>query len=413
MHKQMQEAVILLKMNDHSLIEKIKNIHRDFQLAGAPSNTLLNSSKDLLSYILSLLKNELPILPNLSLDQWGKLVPLLKSHYISPLLYHRVSVLPYELQPPNEVVNQLRIAFLNNRVQGLKIEKQIGEISDTFSKRGIRVLFLKGSATAWSVYPDPVLRSFADFDILVVPENVNSARGILESLGYKCRAKIFEILEESHCEELFAYDNIKEDRLRIELHWGLHCFSWIKSAVSVRDLFSRSVKSKGPSFSMETLDLVDSLIYSALHMFLNHTHDIRLNWIYDIALIAKQLKVPGDWQMLQERSVSWNVRYAVELALKMAELWTDFKIPDGFSNFSLWPEPNKVERVNWHNVKSKDKSWINMLKLRMPQNLNYYEKVRFVYRILFPPASYIRNNFAARFLPFSYVKRWLKWGSRI
>jgi hypothetical protein len=158
-------------MNNYNLIENIKNIHRDFQLAGAPSNALLNRSKDLLNYILSLLKNELPILPNLSLEQWGELVPLLKSHYISPIIYHRVSVLPHELQPPSEVVNQLRIAFLNNRAQCLKIEKQIGEISDVFVKSGIRVLFLKGVAMAWSVYPDPVLRSFNDIDILVVPEN--------------------------------------------------------------------------------------------------------------------------------------------------------------------------------------------------------------------------------------------------
>jgi hypothetical protein len=400
-------------MNNYNLIENIKNIHRDFQLAGAPSNALLNRSKDLLNYILSLLKNELPILPNLSLEQWGELVPLLKSHYISPIIYHRVSVLPHELQPPSEVVNQLRIAFLNNRAQCLKIEKQIGEISDVFVKSGIRVLFLKGVAMAWSVYPDPVLRSFNDIDILVVPENVISARGILESLGYKCRAKIFEILKEFHCEEQFIYENVKEDRLQLELHWALHAFSGIKGKVSIDEIFSRSVKARAPYFSIEILDLVDRLIHSALHMLFGHTHDVRLNWIYDIALIAKQLKVPGDWQILQERSVTWNARYAVEHALKMAESWTDFKIPDAFSNFFLWPEPSEVERVSWHDGKIKNIYWLNLLRLRMPQNLKYFNKLRFFYRVIFPPTIYIRKTYAARFLPFSYVKRWLKWVPRI
>jgi hypothetical protein len=400
-------------MNDPNLIEKIKNVHIDFQLAGAPRNALLNSSKDLFNYILSLLKNELPILPDLSLEQWAELLPLLKSHYISPIIYHRVSVLPCELQPPSEVVNQLRIAFFNNRVQCIKIEKQISEISDTFSKRGIRVLFLKGSAMAWSVYPDPVLRAFADIDILVVPESLNSAWEILESLEYKSMEKIFDISKESQIEELFAYDNKKEDRLLIELHWDLHCFSGIKNKDTVNDLFSRSIKVKVPSFSIETPDHVDKLIHSALHMFLNHAHDIRLNWIFDIALIAKQLKVPYDWQMLQERSVSWNARYAVELALKMAELWTDFKIPDAFSNFSFWPEPSEVESVNWHNVKLKDKSCLNLLALRMPQNLNCFKKLHYYCRSLFPPAIYIRKKYPARPLPFSYVKYWLKWIPRI
>lgn len=396
-------------MNDHELLEDILDMHRGFQLAGVPDNALLKTSKDSTNYILSLLKNELPILPDISREQWDELFFLLKSHYISPLIYHRVSVLPRELQPPTEVVNQLRTAFLNNRVQCFKTEKQIGGISDAFAQNGTRALFLKGSALAWSVYPDPVLRLFADIDILVVPENVNSARRILESLGYKCRARIFEVLRESQWEEQFVYDKFKEERLPIELHWDLHRFSGIKSEGTIHELFNRSTKVNAPSFSIETPGLVDNLMHSALHMLLNHTHEIRLNWIYDIALLAKMLTVPNDWRMLQERSVSWNARCAVEHALKTAELWTDFKIPDAFADFSLWPEPNEVERANWHNVKLKDKSWVNMVKLRMPQNANGLEKLHFFYRLLLPPAIHIRKSHPARFLPFSYVKYWLKW----
>jgi hypothetical protein len=404
---------LLKKMNEHDWLEKIQSIHRDFQLAGVTSNALLKTSRDSLNYVLSLLKNEPPLLPDLSLTQWRELLSLFKPHSISPILYQRLSVLPHELQPPKEIVNQLRITFLNMRAQCFPIEKQIGEIAAAFGQRGIRVLFLKGAALAWSVYPDPVLRPFADIDILVLPENVGPAREILESLGYKCPVKKFEILRESLWEEIFFHTNIKEDRLIIELHWDLHRFSAIKNDFSLSELFSRSRKVKAPSFFIETLDLVDSLNYSALHMFFNHTHEIRLNWIYDIALIAKQLKVPDDWRMLQQRSVSWNARIAAEQALKMAELWSDFKIPEAFGDFSLWPQPSAVEITSWHNVKSKDKFLFSMLKLRMPQNLNFFEKLHFFYRFLFPPVLHIRKSYPGRFLPFLYVKYWLKWFRRI
>jgi len=90
------------------------------------------------------------------------------------------------------------------------MERQLREIIEGFQEEGVRVLVLRGPALAFSLYPDPAMRPSCDLDLLVLPEQVVQARGILEDLGYKCLAKRFETARDFFREECFVHQKNPE-----------------------------------------------------------------------------------------------------------------------------------------------------------------------------------------------------------
>ena len=90
------------------LLEEIRNIHTGRKLCGEPQNALLNVSDDLLLYVLSLLRDDSPAVPDASIPEWNELISALSSHWITPLLYWKIGHLPYELRPPEDTTAQMR-----------------------------------------------------------------------------------------------------------------------------------------------------------------------------------------------------------------------------------------------------------------------------------------------------------------
>ena len=76
------------------LLEKLRYIHKDQMLCGEPRNALLNTHDNLLLYLLSLLRGDAHFLPEVSIDEWKKLLDALRSHWITPLLYYQIGNSP-------------------------------------------------------------------------------------------------------------------------------------------------------------------------------------------------------------------------------------------------------------------------------------------------------------------------------
>jgi len=346
------------------------------------------------------------------MNKWSKVLSLLKLHWILPLLYREIAAWPQELRPPEEVLHKMRKSFLASRVRCHHMEKQLSEIIKAFQNRGIRVLVLKGPALAWSVYSDPAMRPSGDLDLLVLPQQISKARDILEQLDYKCLGKRFEHCRDFYSEETFAPQKDKRENRVIELHWDLHSFSGVNKDVRLEDLFQRAAKIEESGLTFETLHPVDALIHRAINMILWHNRDIRLIWIYDTSLLAQRLVVPHDWELLQERSVSWRARLALEKSLKMAEVWIGLKLPDGFNDFSRWPRPTEAEVANWSNVLHRYDRINSFFKLHWSNSSGSLEKARFLFHLLFPNPKRMRMDYPSPhewLLPLSYVRRLYRW----
>jgi len=410
----LNEAVSIYSERATRLKEVMQEIHPSLKLCGTSDKSLLDLSDELVTYVRSVLRDESPLSPEASVDEWSSLLNFLRGNWIIPFVYRKIGSLPQECRPPETITDEMRQDFLVSVVRSLHMERQLREIIEGFQEEGVRVLVLRGPALAWSLYPDPAMRSSCDLDLLVIPEDVIKARGILERLGYRCLAKRFETARDFFREECFIHQEKPGNKFPVDLHWvhwELHPFFKGSEEVDILDLFQRAWKVETPTLAFETLHPVDYLIHSAIHLIMIHKNEMRLSWIYDTALLAQHLQVPDDWETLQERSVSWSARLPVEHCLKMAQVWVGLELPEGFDDFSTWPQPTEDERTVWADTMRHH--WVTILLKRSLANPSLLiKRVPSLLRLLFPHPDIVRFCYPTSsnwLLPISYVRRWFRW----
>jgi len=399
-------------LNFDRRLDEIYRLYPSFKFCGGPRNAILSVSEDLLRYVLSLLKQDPILSPKVPITKWSNLLSILNTHWIVPLLYWHVARLPDEFRPPGLILDRMKMAFRWSRSRCFLLEKQLEEILSAFKDKEIRVLVMKGPALGKMVYTDPVLRPASDLDILVKPDQVVHSRAVLEGLGYKCLGKRFEISRDFYNDEIFVNQKNQRHNRQVELHWDLHRFSGIRRDVGVADLIDRAAEVNAAPFAFEALDPIDALIHRAVSNAFDKGTSMRMIWVYDVKLLAEHLTTPEDWRTLQERSVAWRARLAVEHSLNMAEAWAGFQIPSRFEDFSDWPEPTQIEVKAWSKITQKHQGLTRLFSLHMDKATSLKDKIRYYFNLLFPSPNYIRSSYPPSnkwLLPFSYVRRWWRW----
>jgi hypothetical protein len=198
----------------------------------------------------------------------------------------------------------------------------------------------------------------------------------------------------------------------VELHWALHFFSGLTRSVNIEDLFSRAIIIDANQYSFKALDPVDALIHRALNNAFKHFMDMRLIWIIDLELLAKNLKTSDDWEVLKERSINWCACMATELGIRMAEVFLAFKHPEPFQNYSNWPSPCEKEQSAWNRIAYKKRSMLDLFYFYHWDLRDISTILKSIFYSLFPSKAYMKLSYRVsdnQSLYFSYIRRWLKW----
>ena len=131
----------------------------------------------LLRYVL---KGDVPDLPN-DVD-FEKLYEFGRSHGVENMLY--VGLKDLKIDVPKDVFQKFYYSYLMSikidTLQTMELEK----IGKAFEKAGIDYIPLKGSVVKY-FYPMPNYRKSGDIDVLVRGEDLESARTVVENMGYK------------------------------------------------------------------------------------------------------------------------------------------------------------------------------------------------------------------------------------
>jgi hypothetical protein len=141
-------------------------------------------------------------------------------HHVTPLLYRHV----HDLGPdaiPAEVLDELRTRSRGIAAHNLKLTLELLSLLQGLEAAGAPGVIWKGPALAYTLYPSPELRTFADLDIILRPEDRHRARAVLNERGYRASPDAF--LNE---DELFGIGSQDatlwnpENRTSVDLHWG-------------------------------------------------------------------------------------------------------------------------------------------------------------------------------------------------
>jgi len=179
----------------------------------------------------------------------------------------------------------------------------------------------------------------------------------------------------------------------IDLHWIAHVSYGNRMRVETETLFRNARSVQIGDVKTDMMHPVDALIYASQHMILIHSHVIRLNWIYEIAQLARMLAVPSDWFELQQKSIARGACLAVEKALKMSQLWTGLVLPGQFADFTRWPSPNKAETTALADALQRRENPVVFVKLYLGNVTNAGSFLKVFFKLIFPTQDYMRHRY--------------------
>jgi hypothetical protein len=341
------------------------------------------------------------VLPPGEAKEWERWLDILEPHRVLPLLYHNVVHEGVAPSLPSDVAARLKNAYMASWAGSARLEREIASISALFGQDGIPFLVLKGIGFSRTIYLDPAMRPFDDLDLLVNTRDFGRARSLLKSIGYRATTG----LGLEHHQEFLREE--KGNDYRVELHRTLNIFPRIGWGLPVREVFERAIEVKVAGCTFRTLHPVHAFLHSTLHTFTHHREEIRLIWIHDLARMVEHLS-GDDWKELQQASVIWMARMAVEEGLTMARTWFGTMVSAPFSDFSLWPAPNDKELELWESLG--DQGQISgLMRLYGSEHFGLLERIQQVYYLAFPPAHVMAKRYpvSRRFLlPLAYARRW-------
>ena len=127
-------------------------------------------------------------------------------------------------------------------------------------------------------------------------------------------------------------------------------------------------------------------------------------------MLAQGLKGPGDWKILQDRSVNWGARISVEYALNLAQILTGLQLPEGVCDFSSWPEPTADETTAISNTLNRHSRPDIKLRLRLSACATSRQKIRFLIKFIVPKPDLMRVYYPdGTPVFFCYFRLWGRW----
>ncbi|WP_216909548.1 nucleotidyltransferase family protein [Synechococcus sp. CCY 0621] len=170
-------------------------------------------------------------------------------------------------------------------------------VLEALQRAGVRVLVLKGTLLAHTVYGSPEQRLRVDTDLLVPPEQRSAAEQVLRDLGL---APITPLSANTiDTQELWVGDG-SEGRRLIDLHWLLLNNPVFADLLGFEELWERRQPFTIAGFTASGLGPCDALLHAALHYFVHHVgQDRPAQWLLDGDLLWLQLNQAARDELVQ------------------------------------------------------------------------------------------------------------------
>jgi len=332
-----------------------------------------------------------------------------KQELVKQLDYHGITLLALHCGTlPPDVVKQIdgrKAMMVANET--LK-QTALTELFDAFEQAGLKnsILF-KGSALAYTVYPEPWLRPRSDSDCLIDQSDYQQFSKVFNELGYQ---KLFAI-EGKHIsyQSTFSKALVGQATLSIDLHWRINNRQTLANTFDVHELIESSQHLLQLSNAIKIPSTINSILIASLHRLGHHQNEERITWLYDIYLLANTLS-DNDWRHLCNKAGDKKIAAITLNALKYCQRLFDMEIPrdaeQTLIDLAAKDEPSQLfldrDLPEWryfvHDLKGLT-GWRNKLGL--------------MFENIFPNPSYVRQQMGTKNTALAYLKRMIRGLQRI
>lgn len=246
----------------------------------------------------------------LTADGWSAVLASARRHGLLPLLESRVGR-DATLGPrlPVSVRSALTDGYLHSRLRSRSLRAQLREILEALEEAGASAIALKGAYLGEAVYGDPALRPHNDLDLLCLPSEISTVSEVMEGLGYTPReGNPYVDYERLH--HLAPFD--RPGSVPVEIHRGLVAPDG-GARLPVEELWERATEVSLAECDARALAPEDQLLHLCAHMAVNHTFDVPLLHLCDVAYASRTYGSRVDWALLKRRARDTGLGEAVDL----------------------------------------------------------------------------------------------------
>ncbi|WP_209122932.1 nucleotidyltransferase family protein [Alkalihalobacillus sp. BA299] len=265
---------------------------------------------------------------------WDLFLELSMHHRAYPMLHSKLKK-TNETVVPEYVLQEINHQFRRNTFKMLNLSAEMEQVNQIFSKRGIRLLFLKGPVLAQSLYGDISLRTSSDLDFLIPIENLEEAEQLLVELGYEKDDYIETVLSDWRWRHHHVTYFHPQKGIKMEIHWRLH--PGPRKEQSFNELWERKQLSSLTSTPVYILGNEDLFLFLVSH---GARHGwSRLRWLMDIHQLLQQ---DFNWKKLHKLLKKYDVTHVGGQAIILSSQLFNTKIPKEFQSLLVEKRPRKL-----------------------------------------------------------------------
>ncbi|MBA4416889.1 MAG: hypothetical protein C0392_03105 [Syntrophus sp. (in: bacteria)] len=368
---------------------------------------------DTIKLLIDLLNRRFGDVPSMTEADWRQVIVEAQRHGVAPFLWytlHNTSDCP---QPPSGIQETLRANYYTAVVHFMRREHELKEVLQTLTSAGVSVVLLKGAAVAYSLYPNPVLRTMGDVDLWIPHTQIVPARQALHTIGYTIHS------QEDHRPQALKDVLAGETQMMrnrpgaglVELHWNVYPGEWLRHTARIDEtkIWARSVPIEG--MNMRRLSAEDLILHGSVHCAVNHQmSDGVVRTILDIVLAQRTWEI--DWEVLVRRAREWRVATAVWLVLSLvSEFFSDPKVQ--LPLCSIAPSRFRQRVLGWFvpGIPSSGNPKLTAGPLRFIYQLWLVDRpvdvIRLLWRGIFPDRTWLILRYKLQDAPKWRI--WLQW----
>ncbi len=320
-----------------------------------------------------------------------------------PLLFRRISKKEGSGWPA-ELLTRLKETSLRQAVVELRLESDLRTLLQAFAEAGIQPLLLKGTALAYSLYPEPWLRPRCDTDLLIAEAEREKAEALLLRLGYQ---PMLVGTEAEYLGSQKSYSKIGPGiRFSYDLHWRIsNANRQFSRSFADEHLFASAVDIPALGGHARTLSKIDTLLYACFHRagHFSHSGD-RLIWLHDIHLLCLSL-IDEEAETFCAKARRLEIITLCADAIAVAQSWFNTALSQPLTDLMQ----TKMEGETFSSLLRPGGRQVgikNHALLELQGLPNWRERIRFLFQNAFPPPEFMRWRYSKTSpLPLLYLKR--------
>lgn len=328
---------------------------------------------------------------------WEALVTWACRHELGPLIHYHFKGQGHDCVLPPAVNTRLRYTRYAAQAVSLVREQAWTELLNALQTAGISILVLKGAALAYTVYPDPVLRSTGDIDLLLNPRDLPGASAILKGLGFEPEPEPQQRINPFNTGWTGELSFVRKHQgmtIAVDLHWQLFAIEWLRhiTKVDVEALWEHAIPFSIGQVTAHTLACEDMLFHVCLHISLHgFTH---FRGYVDIVQLLEYGDL--DWNLFLQRVRANGFRVACYFPLWWLAQYRAGIVPDEVL-IALRPDPLRATLGKWlikqgvQREPDTGHAWNHVAQMFVVDRIADYSRL-FVW-LLFPGRAWLQERY--------------------